>query len=453
MDISSLTGGGVAGPTPEPEPAFEYTAQAASPFVSGEVKLAIGERALSFTALFGAAEIPFAGVNALLLADYAVTVRADSGDHVFSRMGNWCQPFYDALVDAYNKAVLRALFVSGDPVLTAKGSYRYEEVEAGGNRIATYGAAPVQVYENSVTCLPPDLGARRVPLCFVVGLDPGDYELTLRLGTGESYTFAKLGYDTASFAAAVEKQIRALRKKSLAAVKELDSALTVTQASQLAGLMPEGAAAPIGQLAGIAPSFAAALESKIAETRAAESYAVFRELGDPAQIYVGFRKNELSAEGADGGGLLSVLGGALSGGGLGEALSGLLGGEPVAAGEEAELPVPDPYLLWLIAPSPDGRFAVVEFAEADSATIVYRTGGDFHAFARQLNRALEAIDFKREVIRLTDEELRKPENADYYMAAKRTAALQFVRAHFAGRVIHSNPEAWKRNLLAYFGGV
>jgi hypothetical protein len=72
--------------------------------------------------------------------------------------------------------------------------------------------------------------------------------------------------------------------------------------------------------------------------------------------------------------------------------------------------------------------------------------GDFEAFARQLNRALEAIAWGREVIRLTDDELRKPENADYYMAAKRTAALQFVRANFAGRVIHSSPEAWKKKL-------
>jgi hypothetical protein len=148
------------------------------------------------------------------------------------------------------------------------------------------------------------------------------------------------------------------------------------------------------------------LEAKIAATRAADSYAAFKELCDPLRIWIGFRKNE-----------------------AGEALP------------------PDPYLLWLIVPSPDGQSAAVEFAEADSATFVYRTGGDFVGFARQLNRALEAISFKREAIRLSDEELRKPENADYYMAAKRTAALRFVRANFAGRVIHASPESWRRKLI------
>jgi hypothetical protein len=51
------------------------------------------------------------------------------------------------------------------------------------------------------------------------------------------------------------------------------------------------------------------------------------------------------------------------------------------------------------------------------------------------------------VIRLSAEELQKPENDSYLMAVKRTAALQFVRSHFVGRVIHSNTEAWKRRLL------
>jgi hypothetical protein len=70
----------------------------------------------------------------------------------------------------------------------------------------------------------------------------------------------------------------------------------------------------------------------------------------------------------------------------------------------------------------------------------------------QLNRALEAISFKREVIRLTDDELLKPEYAEYYMAAKRTASLQFIRKNFIGRLIHSSPEAWERKLKEVWSG-
>ena len=376
---------------------IEYTAQAASPIVNGEVKMTISENALTASALFDTAEIPLSEINEIIISDYVVTVKADSGDYAFSRMGNWCGPFYDALCGAYNGAVLRSFFIKGEPIIKAKGN------------------VPVNVYENCVASLPPDLSARRIPLCFISGIDKGDHELTLKLDAGESYTFTKLGYEAAPFAGAVEKQTRYLREQTVFAVKEIDYTLTTAQAAQLAKIMTQGAAASIGQLSGIASSFVTALENKLSVTRAAESYEVFKEACDPARIYIGFRKNEASSAGAE-------------------------------SQAEAEVEA-DQYVLWLIAPSPDGQFAAVEFAEADTATFVYRTGGDFDGFAKQINRALEAIDFKREVIRLSDDELRKPENADYYMAAKRTAALQFIRSNFVGRVIHSSPETWKRKLF------
>jgi len=408
---------------------IEYTARTVSPLVNGEARLVITDKALSLITPLDAMDIPFSEINSLDLTDYVVTVKADSGDFVFSKMGNWCQPFYDSLCGAYNKAVVRSLFVKGDPVVTAKGEYKYNEAF-----VSASGFAPVYVYENCVVVLPTDLGARRVPLCFTRGIDKGEFELTLTLDTGETYSWAKLGYDTAPFAEAVENQMRVLRGKSLAAVKEIDPTLESVQASQLAKLIPQGASASFGQLSGIASSFAEAMEEKIADTRAAEGYKAFKELCDPAKIFVGFRKNEEAEDGDTENTSENI-----------EALEDTDGEE--AAQEQ------DAYLLWLIAPSPDGQFAAVEFAEANTATFVYRTGGDFERFAWQLSRALEAIDFKREVIRLSDKDLRKPENADYYMASKRTAALKFIRENFVARVIHSSPETWKKKLLEHWGVV
>ena len=464
----------------EQKPAIEYTAQAASPVVNSEVKLTIGENSFAATALFDAVEIAFAKVNALDFRDYVVSIRTDDGDYVFSRMGQWAQPFYDAICDAWNKAVLRAFFVSGDPLFKANGDYRFNE-----NGLSFSGKAPVYLYENCIVALPPNEGARRIPLCFLDRMEKGDYELTFCLNTGESYTFSRLGYDNAIFAEAVEKQIRALREKALAAVKEIDPSLTAQQASQLSKTIPEGAAAPMGRLGEIAQSYVTAAEARIANTRAAESYNAFQEICDPSQIWVGFKKTEARAGGdgddegqpgiggilgglgggggmvdmlgglGGGGGMADMLGGLGGDGGMADMLGGLGGGGPMEAlggigGESDEGPAP--YIVWMIAPSPDGQYAAVEFAEANTATFVYETCGDFPKAAAMLNRALEAISFKREVIRLTDEELLKPENADYYMAAKRTASLKFVREHFTGRVIHSSPEAWKRKLTEMWGG-
>jgi len=392
--------------------AVEYTAQAVSPIVDGEVKLRIGERSFTAAAVFDTAEVFFTDINSIEFEDHVTTVKADSGDYVFSRMGQWAQMFFDELCKPYNKMVLRAFFVSGKPMIAAKGDYRFTE------GAAVSGKANVEVYGSCVAATPPNSDARRIPLCFTAGIDKGAHELTLKLNSGESYTFSKLGYDTALFSEAIENNIRELRNKALTALKDIDYTLSTAQASQLAKLIPEGAAAPIGQLAAIASSFAAAIEAKITTTRASDSYKVFKGMCDPSQIWVGFRKNEVPEE-------------------------------KQKAPEEEE---PEPYLFWMIAPSPCGKYAAVEFAEADTATFIYRISGKFSEWAMQLNRALEAISFKREVIRLTDDELLKPEYAEYYMAAKRTASLQFIRKNFIGRLIHSSPEAWERKLKEVWSG-
>ncbi|MCL2032788.1 MAG: hypothetical protein FWG96_05930 [Methanomassiliicoccaceae archaeon] len=402
-------------------PPIEYTAQAASPIVNGEVKMTIGENSLTASALLDTAEIPFVKMDTLEYANHNITVRTEKEEYVFSRMGNWAQPFFDALCEAYNKAVLRAFFISGNHILATTGDYRFIE----GGIVFSGSKVPIRVYENCVVTLPPNTYARRIPLCFVNKIDKGEHELTLKLNTGESYTFSKMGYDTVPFTEAVEKNIRALREKSIAAVNNIDPSLSIAQASQIAKLMPEGAAVPMGQLAAIAPSFASYVDAKMAQTRAADSYALFKEICDATQIRIGFMKNSIGWRKAD--------------------------NSAEAADSSIDDAVPsDPYLFWIIAPAPNDQYCAVEFAvQSDEhvATFVFRTNGNFQTSAENINRAMEAISFKREVIRLADRELKAPNYIDYYMAAKRTASLQYVRTSFVGRVIHSNPESWKRRLV------
>jgi len=401
----------------EEKPAVKYSAQLVSPFVNGDAKLEIQASKLIVSSVFDAIEVPFAEIISLSMDNYVVTIKADSGDYVLSKMGNWCQPFYETLYGEFKKAVLRALFVKESPAVVANCNYEFNEKGIKGSSTAF-----AHVYGNSVVALPPNLMARRVPLCFVNGMEKGSFELTLKIDADETYKFSKLGYETEKFAAAIEKNLRDLRERTFAAVMEIDPSLSTVQASQMAKIMPQGAAASCGQIAAVAPSFVTALEGKINKTRAAEPYKVFKTMCDPASIYIGFRKKDAFDEGAS---------------------------EGTQNEKEKEA---DPYVLWMIVPSPDGQTATVEFAIEGTATFVYRTSGDFNAFAKHLNRALEAINFRREAIWISDAELKKPEYADYYMAAKRTAALQLVRSNFLGRVIHSSPEAWERNLKSLISG-
>ena len=463
-------------------PDITYQAQVASPLLNGEASLSLSTHGLSITALFDALELPFSQINALTSANYQITIQSDAGQFTLSKLGNWHDPFYQELSSAYNQAVLRSLFITGDPLITAQGIFNYDEsaAQTAPNSPSSTGQPPAaptaptapastqptpaaaHVYQNCVVALPPNLGARRIPLCFLAALTPADYSLTLTLDTGEHYTLAKLGYNQQPFQAAIQQQLLQLRQRTLDQIMQIDPSLTPAQSQQIARLMPLGAAAPLGQLTAIAPSFTAALQQLLAQTRAAQTFKALQQLCDPTQIYVGFKKldplnDEQAAPAAEtppapGGDIMASAVAALTGGAGGiSALSEAAGDAAspdgsAAADDTAEEEAPAPFLLWLIAPSPDGRYATVEFAESDTATFVYRTRGNFEAFAKQLNRSLEAINFKREVIRLSDEELLQPQNADYLMAAKRTTALSFIRSNYTGRIIHTTLETWQQKL-------
>ena len=361
--------------------AVEYTAQVSSPNLTSTARLSIGADALHVVSPFAAIDVPFYSINAITTADFVVRVITDDGPYEFSALGNWCQPFHDALAEAFGQAVLRGMFVRSAPVFIASGDYQVSEP---GVSLAGSGT-PIRVFDDAVVSLPPNLAARRVPLCFATGFQPVAFGASLRVGPDESYSYSRLGNDTAGFVAAVEGQLRALREATLAQVNAIDPSLAPAAASQIAGLVSAGTAAPMTGLARIAPSFVAALEARLAASVAALPYKAFKAASQ--NIWVGMR-----AQGDD-------------------------------------------YLLWLIVASPNGNSAAVEFAVPDTATFVYRTGGQFAQFARQLNIALEAIDFKREVIWTPDDQLTEP---DWKMAIKRNSALRFVRANYVGRAIHTD---------------
>ncbi|NLV17681.1 MAG: hypothetical protein GXY50_10835 [Syntrophomonadaceae bacterium] len=385
----------------------EYSAHLKCLQLTGQVKLTIDEAGLFIASLFDGIVILYSEITAIDLRDYAVQIHSDADIYTLSRFERGCEPFYNTLNEAFNKKVRKALFVTDTPVFRTRGEYRYEEEDKN-----VSGKAVIEVYKDCVLILPPDDGARRIPICFAGGMQDNDFELILSLGTGESYSFIRLGHDTDTFVECLADRLHFLRTRALSAVRALDGSLNSAQASAIAKLMPEGVAVPLHKLAAIAPSFVTAVEAQVSQSRVGNEYRFFKEICDPLEVCVGMK-------------------------------SGL-------AGEQNQ------DVLWIIAPGKKPGVAAVELAtgvETAAATFMYRFLESWGVFYPALNRAMEAVNFKREIIRLTDDELKMPEYADYAMAVKRTRALRFLRDRFAGRVIHASEESWKREIVSYMNPV
>jgi len=416
--VAGAAGGGAEGANGAQ---FKCKGAASSALVNGDTDIAVSEDGFTLASLFDSTHVPWADVTGLKFEDYTVQVQTKTGSYALSKLGAAGEPLYAHMLSAYGGKVRKCLFVSGSPSVFAKG-----DVSIDGN--VAHGV-PVEVYDDCILSLPADLSARRAPLCFANGFKDEDFTLWIRTIDEKETTYSKLGYDHAPVSKAVQDAIKALREKTIKQITDLDPSLSDSAATQLARLMPGGMAAPMGTVRGIAPSFANALEAKLAKSRAAETYKAFQEISGADAVCVGFKANDW---------------GAGSGGGTAEAA-----GDTATPQDQPQAQPPDPYMLWLVAPTPSLDACAVEFAGAAddaAATFVYRFGGDWDGFRLKLGMALEAIAFKREIIRYTDEELEKPENSDFRMTNDRNEALRFVRGCFAGRAIHRSMDSWSAQL-------
>ena len=414
MDLSEMTPDGEAN-AGKGAP-FTCTGTVASVLVNGEANIMVSKDGFTLTSTLDATRVTWAEVVKIQCEDYVVHVNTKSSKYDLFKLGYDTDPLYAHMLSAYGDKVRKALFVKGSPLVRAKGN------------VGAVQGVPIEIYDDCILSLPPDLSARRVPLSFVTGFKDDGFTISVSTMDGKETVYSKLGYEHDPASRAIQDAVKAQREKTIDQVTELAPQINAEQASRLARCLPEGMAAPIGVVRGISPSLADALEGKIAKSRAAETYKAFRGISGEEAICIGFKKNDMAPFGeADAANP--------------EAAAQFPGNGAEDGGQEA-----DPYMLWLIAPTPGKNACAVEFAgaaDASAATFVYKFSGAWDDFRVKLGMALEAIAFKREIIRLSDAELEKNENADYRMANDRNEAVRFVRACFVGRAIHRSMDSWK----------
>jgi len=391
---------------------------------SETAKITVDEEGLLITTALDQLPVPYGEIIDFSFVNYRLEIVTVHGTVTVSRTGQTGQWLYDHLCAAYHAAVLKALLVKGSPEMEIRGVF--EAVE-NGRTVAE--EAVIRLYKDCVCILPTDEHARRIPLCFVSGMEKGNFSVTLSLLTGERYTFSKMRYETDPFIGRVTEGLRSLRERSLAQLQETDGTLRSMQAARAAKLMPEGVNAAVGNISAAAPTLMTALENLLQESRIAGSYPVLKDLCGEKRLFLGMKAPAKE-----------------------EKETALPGIPTLAGGDDSEtseaVPEPPKPLLWLIAIGT--ATAAVELAlpgDEAAATYLYRVEGDPETFALILNRGMEATNFQREIFTLSDEELAKPGHLADAMLIRRTPALQMMRSCFAGRVIHSGK--WQQEMEKY----
>ena len=120
-------------------------------------------------------------------------------------------------------------------------------------------------------------------------------------------------------------------------------------------------------------------------------------------------------------------------------------GEGVRLGFKKPLLSSQEEYIWLMAPIKNALILEAASPEGGGkATYVFAVDGDSDALMSSLNFCLHMVEFRREPIYMSDEQLQKPENISYATAVEKAPQLIPLRKLFKCRVAHT--EGWKEGL-------
>ncbi|MDV0443079.1 hypothetical protein [Methanorbis rubei] len=388
---------------------------------SETTKITVDEEGVLISAVLDQLPIPYDEIISFVFTNYRLEIVTVHGTITISRMGQSGQWLYDHLYAAYNAAVLKALLVEGSHEAEVRGVFEAEE-----NGEIIRGEAFFRLYKDCVCILPADDHGRRLPLCFVSGMEKDRLRVTLSLATGERYMFSMMGSETDFFIEKLAAALRSLRERSMKQLRDMDDSLGSMQASIAAKLMPEGVHAAVEKLSLAVPTLMTTFEHLIQESRISDSYQVLKSLCGNDRLFLGIKSSTKEEK-------------------TQSMLTELSAGEKVVG-----------QLIWLIGVSRSGTRAAVELAlpgNEAAATYLYDVQGEPERFAMMLNRGMEATKFQRELFTLSNEELVKSGHRTEAMLIHRTPSLQLMRKCFVGRVIHSSQDKWKKEMEKYFSSV
>jgi hypothetical protein len=217
--------------------------------------------------------------------------------------------------------------------------------------------------------------------------------------------------------------VKALSVKTQLSLQELLPIFDSSVISNLAKLMKDGRATRHMDIDAISPEIWTELEKKLAILGVKEEYDYLASLGQSERICIGIKR-----------GLMGDLTGVYI-----WFLVPIFGVDNTQPGNA----------IAMEATAVEGSGKATYFFKITDPSIYknFKNQEELQAVVdkslKQINRDLITVNFRREPIYLTDEQLNSTTYVAYRRAVSKVPALQELRRLFIGRVIHSSPEQWK----------
>ena len=368
------------------------------------------------------------------------------------------EDFYRELSKAYNELILQDMLI--------KEHVRQEDVGAdfaiftpGGDK-SREGKCHVRVFETSLVIIPEKGEILRFHLGNVKEIQPGDYNVSVVMDTGEKAVLSRMGYRLDPFKKVLEDILNELSSRARSLLQELMPGIDSSVLRRASSLLKEGNIALKKDIAAISPALWSEMEERILQSSLGDEYDFLKSLGPAEKLAVGFKR------GLTGGAKSDYFWFAIPvfGGKPGEPGNAVVLEAGVIRTPDTEAAGPD---LKDTAPGDinapaeeellkqEGKatyfFRVVGremFAALHDLTRLERLESVYDGFIVSLNRCLQEVNFRREPIYLPENRLTEERYIKYRYAIKRLPELRRLRDLFIGRVMHKTPEQWRNDVLS-----
>ncbi len=393
----------------------------------GDVKIQLAEESLSLLPKFG--EPLFLSLRDILTisgGDYKIHLDLTSKEILtIFNLGYKYEDFLRVLSRLHNEILLKDMLMH-ETLRKSGVEAEFVHFDALGNKKQS-GKCEPRLYETGIVFVPEKGELVRIPYSDIAQVQDADFTLVMTTDSGERFVLSKMGNQFDPFTRTLSDLMTDLSLKVQSSLRELLPEANPSVIRRAARFMKEGRAARRSDIESISPHLWTELEKKLETVGVREEYDFLKSLAQKEKMCIGLKR-----------GLLGDL--------TGEYIWFLIpiySTDPNRPGNAVAMEA--------ISGEGGGKatyfFRIVSRKDYPNFSDIEELHGQADEFIKKINRCMLAINFRREPIYLPDERLGEPRYQKYKFAIQKIPELRELRRLFIGRVIHSSPEQWKKDVM------
>ncbi len=397
---------------------------------SGQAKALIDDDQVSIMPRTGQAiSISFRDIDTITPGDYLLELSIRPDDRlVLYKLGSQFDPFYRNLIAKRNETILHDLLMYET---LRKGDFRAKaEYNSNDGLNLEQATCELRLYESALVILPDSGNLIRIPYSLITSIKTENYSLSIETESSEQLHLTKMETQYDPFTRDLHAALDHLDLNAQALLKELIPGQGPLTLRKAASLLKDGRAVKKADLDQVSTELWPEMEKQLEAAGIKSEYDFLLPLTLQDQVAVGLKR-----------GLMGDL--------TGEYIWFLM---PLCRLEEVNgIPVGNAVAIEAASGEGGGKatyfFRITGRNEYRDLRSTQRLQPFVNRFIQEINRCMLLINFRREPIYVTDEQLNEPRFEKYRYAVKKIPPLQLLREHFIGRIFHHSTRQWSDDVL------